>query len=50
MATHGEIQWPPAGTFDGRLWGASHGRRHIGLSGLRVACLELHRVTDVLST
>ena len=28
MATHGEIRWPPAGTFDGRLRGDSHGRRH----------------------
>lgn len=30
MATHGEIRWPPVGTFDGRLWGDSHGRRHAG--------------------
>jgi hypothetical protein len=28
MATHGEIPWPPVRTFDGRLWGDSHGRRH----------------------
>jgi hypothetical protein len=28
MATHGEIRWPPVGTFSGRLWGDSHGRRH----------------------
>ena len=27
MAAHGEIRRPPAGTFDGRLWGGSHGRR-----------------------
>jgi hypothetical protein len=27
MATHGEIQWPPAGSFGGRLRGESHGRR-----------------------
>jgi hypothetical protein len=27
MATHGEIRRPPAGTFDGRLWGDFHGRR-----------------------
>ena len=30
MATHGEIRWPPVGTFDGRLRGDSHGRRHTG--------------------
>jgi hypothetical protein len=29
MATHGEIRWPPVGTFDGRLRGDSHGRRHL---------------------
>ena len=28
MATHGEIRWPSVGTFDGRLRGDSHGRRH----------------------
>jgi hypothetical protein len=28
MATHGEIRRPPVGTFDGRLRGDSHGRRH----------------------
>jgi hypothetical protein len=27
MATHGEIRWPPVGTFNGRLWGDFHGRR-----------------------
>jgi DNA-binding response OmpR family regulator len=27
MATHGEIRWPSVGSFDGRLWGDSHGRR-----------------------
>ncbi len=27
MATHGEIRWPPVGTFGGRLWGDFHGRR-----------------------
>src|SRR5215210_6509282 len=29
MAAHGEIRWPPTGTFDGRLRGDSHGRRHL---------------------
>jgi hypothetical protein len=29
MATHGEIRWPPMGTFDGRLRGDSHGRRQL---------------------
>ena len=29
MATHGEIRWPPAGTFSGRLRGDFHGRRHL---------------------
>ena len=29
MATHGEIRWPSVGTFDGRLRGDSHGRRHV---------------------
>jgi hypothetical protein len=28
MATHGEIRWPSAGSFSGRLRGGSHGRRH----------------------
>ena len=28
MATHGEKRWPPAGRFDGRLWGGFHGHRH----------------------
>jgi hypothetical protein len=28
MAAHGEIQWPPVGRFNGRLWGELHGRRH----------------------
>ena len=28
MATHGEIRWPSVGSFDGRLRGDSHGRRH----------------------
>ena len=28
MATHGEIRWPPPGTFSGRLRGDFHGRRH----------------------
>jgi pimeloyl-ACP methyl ester carboxylesterase len=28
MATHGEIQWPPVGRINGRLWGELHGRRH----------------------
>jgi hypothetical protein len=28
MATHGEIRWPSLGSFDGRLRGDSHGRRH----------------------
>lgn len=28
MAAHGEIQWPPVGSFSGRLWGDFHGRRH----------------------
>ncbi len=28
MATHGEIRWPPVGSFDGRLRGDFHGRRH----------------------
>ena len=27
MATHGEKRWPPAGRFNGRLWGAFHGHR-----------------------
>jgi hypothetical protein len=27
MAIHGEIRWPPVGTFGGRLWGVSRGRR-----------------------
>ena len=27
MAAHGEIQWPPVGRFNGRLWGELHGRR-----------------------
>ena len=27
MATHGEIRRPPVGSFGGRLWGGSHGRR-----------------------
>ena len=29
MATHGEIQWPSVGSFDGRLRGDSHGRRQL---------------------
>ena len=29
MATHGDIRWPPPGTFDGRLRGDFHGRRHL---------------------
>ena len=28
MAAHGEKSWPSAGTFSGRPWGGSHGRRH----------------------
>jgi hypothetical protein len=31
MATHGEIRWPPARTFNGRLRGDSHGRRHAAI-------------------
>ena len=27
MATHEEKRWPPAGRFNGRLWGAFHGHR-----------------------
>ena len=29
MAAHGEKSWPSVGTFSGRPWGGSHGRRHI---------------------
>jgi hypothetical protein len=29
MAAHGEKSWPSAGNFNGRLWGGSHGRRHV---------------------
>ena len=36
MATHGEIRWPPVGTFDGRLRGDSHGHRHRGSRGDRI--------------
>jgi hypothetical protein len=32
MATHGEIRWPSVGSFDGRLRGDSHGRRHLSVS------------------
>jgi hypothetical protein len=28
MAAHGEIQRPPVGKFNDRLWGDSHGHRH----------------------
>jgi hypothetical protein len=35
MATHGEIQWPPVGSFDGRLWGDSHGHRQLGSLPIR---------------
>ena len=35
MATHGEIRWPSVGSFDGRLRGDSHGRRH--------ACRPFHK-------
>src|ERR1035437_7665033 len=29
MAAHGVILWPSVGTFDGRQWGDSHGRRQV---------------------
>jgi len=32
MAAHGEIQWPPVGRFNGRLWGELHGHRHTPIS------------------
>jgi Tol biopolymer transport system component len=34
MAAHGEIRWPPAGSFDGRLRGDFHGRRHLAPDGV----------------
>jgi len=30
VATNGEEPWPPAGRFDGRLWGGSHGHWQAG--------------------
>src|ERR1700722_9237037 len=30
MTVRGEFRWPSAGSFSGRLWGLSHGRRHGG--------------------
>ena len=29
MAAHGEKSWPSVGTFSGRPWGGSHGRRQV---------------------
>ena len=34
VAAHGENWWPSAGTFDGRQWGDSHGRRHATAASL----------------
>jgi hypothetical protein len=53
MATHGEIRWPPVGTFGGRLRGDSHGRRHrhldraAGSGGMRRAYAEPRRPLSV---
>jgi hypothetical protein len=33
MAAHGEIQRPPVGKFNDRLWGDSHGHRQLHLAG-----------------
>jgi hypothetical protein len=38
MATHGEKPRPPAGRFDGRLWGAFHGHRHLDPDRTRPDC------------
>lgn len=36
MATHGEIRSPSPGSFDGRVWGDLHGRRHARTRSRRV--------------
>jgi hypothetical protein len=49
MATHGEIRWPSLGSFDGRLRGDSHGRRHHFLPGRSVSTGSgQHRVVALL--
>ena len=46
MATHGEIQWPSVGNFDGRRWGDFHGRRQSAISPL-LANMFLHYAFDL---
>ncbi len=46
MATHGEIQWPPVGRFNGRLWGELHGRRHASWLGPTIIFLSQKMVGD----
>jgi hypothetical protein len=49
VAVRGEFRWPSAGSFSGRLWGLSHGRRHIGrLQGQERELLSL-RYEDSIS-
>ncbi len=38
MATHGENWWPPGGSFNGRLRGESHGRRHCARPIVSATC------------
>jgi hypothetical protein len=41
MATHGEIQRPPVGRFNGRLWGEWHGRRQSSGPAVRNHVVDL---------